>query len=413
MIYYGGTAVHTFFEIQPSLYWVGASDRRLERFENLFPIPQGVSYNSYLFKDAKTALLDTVDSSVTGQFLENVIGALNGRPLDYLVVNHMEPDHCANIEELVRRYPDVQVVGNKKTFQLFDQFYNMDIKKNQLIVKEGDILDLGDHALEFFFAPMVHWPEVMLAYEQTKNILFSADAFGTFGALSGNLFADQIEYDRHFLSETRRYYANILGKFGMQVQAAFRKLPVGSISMICPLHGPIWRENIPYIFGKYQLWSSYTPEREGVVIAYASMYGNTEGAVNKLALLLSDRGIRDIRMFDVSRTPISEIVAEVWENSHLVVASPTYNMHLYSGMEHLLEELSALGLKNRKVAILGNHSWASAAKKSMEEMVSSLKDCEILASMDIKGSLKEEQLDELVSLSDAIASSMDLGCTEQ
>ncbi len=409
MIYYGGTIVHTISEIQPSLYWLGVSDRRLERFENLFPIPQGVSYNSYLFEDTKTALLDTVDSSVTGQFLENVSGALKGRPLDYLVVNHMEPDHCANIEELVRRYPDVQVVGNKKTFQLFEQFYNLDITNNQLLVKEGDVLDLGEHTLEFFFAPMVHWPEVMLTYEQTKNILFSADAFGTFGALGGNLFADQMEYDRHFLSETRRYYANILGKFGMQVQAAFKKLPVASISMICPLHGPIWRENIPYIFDKYRLWSTYTPEREGVVIAYASMYGNTEGAVNKLALLLSDRGIRDIRMFDVSRTPISEIVAEVWENSHLVVASPTYNMHLYSGMATLLEDLLALGLKNRKVAILGNHSWASAAKKSMEEMVSSLKDCEILASMDIRSSLKEEQLDELVSMADAIASSMDLG----
>ncbi|NBK21368.1 MAG: FprA family A-type flavoprotein [Spirochaetia bacterium] len=408
MNYYGGTTVHTISEIQPSLYWVGASDRRLERFENLFPIPQGVSYNSYLFKDTKTALLDTVDSSVTQQFLENVTFALDGRSLDYLVVNHMEPDHCANIEELVRRYPEVKVVGNKKTFQLFSQFYSLDITKNQYLVKEGDILDLGDHKLEFFFAPMVHWPEVMLTYERTKKILFSADAFGTFGALGGNLFADQIEYERHFLSETRRYYANILGKFGLQVQAAFAKLPVSSIAMLCPLHGPIWRENIQYIFDKYRLWSTYTPEREGVVIAYASMYGNTESAVNKLAKSLSDRGIRDIRMFDVSRTHISEIVAEVWENSHLVVASPTYNMHLYSGVANLLDDLSALGLKNRKVAILGNHSWASAAKKGMEEMVSDLKDCEIVASMDIKSSLKEEQLDELASMADAIAASMDL-----
>ena len=403
--------MHTIFEIQPSLYWIGANDRRLEKFENLFPIPQGVSYNSYLFQDTKTALLDTVDSSVTQQFLENVTAALDGRTLDYLVVNHMEPDHCANIEELVRRYPEVHVVGNKKTFQLFSQFYNLDITKNQYLVKEGDVLDLGEHKLQFYFAPMVHWPEVMLTYEQTKNILFSSDAFGTFGALGGNLFVDQTEYDRHFLSETRRYYANIIGKFGSQVQAAFKKLPIASISMICPLHGPIWRENIQFIFDKYQAWSTYTPERKGVVIAYASMYGNTEGAVNKLALLLSDRGGRDIRMFDVSRTHLSYIVAEVWENSHLVVASPTYNMHLYSGMANLLEDLSALGLKNRKVAIIGNHSWASAAKKSMEEMVSSLKECEILASMDIKSSLKEEQLDELVSMADAIAASMDLKIT--
>jgi len=398
--------LHTIQEISPTLYWVGANDRRLERFENLFPIPQGVSYNSYLFKDTKTALLDTVDSAVTAQFLENVTHALGGRELDYLVVNHMEPDHCANIEELVRRYPNVKVVGNKKTFQLFSQFYHLDIAKNHYLVKEGDILDLGEHKLEFFFAPMVHWPEVMLTYEQTRNILFSADAFGTFGALSGNLFVDQMDYERHFLSETRRYYANIIGKFGSQVQAAFAKLPISSVSMICPLHGPIWRENTGYIFDKYQLWSTYTPEREGVVIAYASMYGNTEAAVNKLALMLAERGIRDIRMFDVSRTHLSDIVGEVWENSHLVIASPTYNMHLYAGAANLLEDLLALGLKNRKVAIIGNHSWASAAKKSMEELVSSLKDSEILASMDIKSSLKDEQLVELEAMADAIANSM-------
>ncbi len=397
--------MHSISEILPSLYWIGANDRRLERFENLFPIPQGVSYNSYMFLDKKTALLDTVDSSVTQQFLENATHALNGRPLDYLVVNHMEPDHCANIEELVRRYPEVQVVGNKKTFELFSQFYTLDITKNQYLVKEGDVLDLGEHKLQFFFAPMVHWPEVMLTYEQTKNILFSADAFGTFGALGGNLFVDQIEYDRHFLSETRRYYANIIGKFGSQVQAAFKKLPISSISMICPLHGPIWRKNIQYIFDLYTKWSTYTAEREGVVIAYASMYGNTEGAANSLALLLSERGVKDIRLFDVSRTHISYIVGEIWENSHLVVASPTYNMHLYSGMANLLEDLSALGLKNRKVAIIGNHSWASAAQKRMEEMIASLKDCEILASMDIKSSLKEEQLHDLVAMADAIARS--------
>lgn len=400
--------MHNIAEIQPLLYWVGASDRRLERFENLFPIPQGVSYNSYLFRDNKTALLDTVDSAVTQQFLENVTHALDGRALDYLVVNHMEPDHCANIEELVKRYPEVQVVGNKKTFQLFSQFYHLDISKNQYLVKEGDVLDLGTHKLEFFFAPMVHWPEVMLTYEQTKKILFSADAFGTFGALNGNLFVDQVEYGRHFLSETRRYYANIIGKFGSQVQTAFAKLPIPSISMICPLHGPIWRDDIKFIFDKYQDWSTYTPEREGVVIAYASMYGNTEAAVNRLALLLSERGVKDIRMFDVSRTHLSYIVSDVWENSHLVVASPTYNMHLYSGMANLLEDLSALGLRNRKVAIVGNHSWASAAKKSMEEMVSSLKGCEILASMDIKSSLKDEQIEELEAMADAIASSMTL-----
>lgn len=398
--------MHTIQSITEQLYWVGSSDRRLERFENLFPIPQGVSFNSYLFLDTKTALLDTVDSSVSQQYLENVTHALGGRKLDYLVINHMEPDHCANIEELVRRYPEVLLVGNKKTFQFFRQFYTLDIEKNQYLVNEGDILDIGNHKLQFFFAPMVHWPEVMLTYEKTEQILFSADAFGTFGALGGNIFADELDFDRYFLDETRRYYANIIGKFGAQVQAAFSKLPLSSISMICPLHGPIWRKDIPYILEKYERWSTYTPERQGLVIAYASMYGNTESAVQYLAKLLSERGIHDIRMFDVSRTHLSYIVSEVWKNSHLVVASPTYNMHLYSGMANLLDDLVALGLKNRKFAIIGNHTWASAAKKSMEETLSSVKGGEILASMDIKSSLKEDDLAEITAMADTLAASI-------
>lgn len=406
MNYLGGNTVHTIQEIQPSLFSVGASDRSLERFENLFPIPYGVSFNSYLYLDDKTALLDTVDSSVSQQFLENVTNALGGRTLDYLIVNHMEPDHCANIEALVRRYPKVRVVGNAKTFQLFSQFYNLDITENHHLVSDGDTLSLGKHILQFYFAPMVHWPEVMLTYETTTKTLFSADAFGTFGALAGNIFADDMEYDRHFLDETRRYYANIIGKFGSQVQSAFAKLPLDDITMVCPLHGPIWRKDIATLIDLYMKWATYTPERKGVVIAYASMYGNTESAMDALAFMLAERGVKDIRMFDVSRTHHSYIVSEIWQNSHVVFASPTYNMHLYSGMANLIEDLSALGIRKRNIAIIGNHSWASAAKKQMLEMVTPWKDCTVLGSMDIKSSLKEEQLPELKALADTLADSL-------
>ena len=398
--------MHNTRNISEALVWIGASDRRLERFENLFPVSNGISYNSYLLLDEKTALLDTVDASISNQFLENVTHTLAGRPLDYLIVNHMEPDHCANIEALVLRYPQVKLVGNKKTFQFFNQYYQLDISANQYLVTQGDEVSLGKHILQFHLAPMVHWPEVMFTYEKTEHILFSADAFGTFGALSGNLFADEMDYDRYFLDEARRYYANIVGKYGAQVQAVFSKLTLEEIQMICPLHGPVWRKNVARFIEKYQLWSTYTPEKRGVVLAYASMYGNTENAVHKLASLLSLRGVKDLRMYDVSKTDPSYIVSDVWKYSHLVAASPTYNLHLYAKMATLLEDLVALNMRNRKVAIIGNYTWASAAKQAMEKIFSSLKDTELLGAYDIKSSLKDEDLPNLEALADAIAASV-------
>ncbi|WP_163195752.1 FprA family A-type flavoprotein [Clostridium thermarum] len=392
-------------EIAPKIFWVGGSDRRLELFENMFPLPNGVAYNSYLIMDEKTALIDTVDRSIGQIYLENIIHVLGGRELDYLVVNHMEPDHCANIDEIVRRYPNVKLVGNQKTFQFMEQFYEMDMTKNYLEVKEGDELSLGSHNLRFYSAPMVHWPEVMVTYETTKGILFSADAFGSFGAHSGNIFADEV--DEIDVAEARRYYSNIVGRYGTQVQALFKKVGGLEINMICALHGLIWRgEKISFILDLYDKWSRYEPEKKGVVLVYASMYGNTENAVHVLANKLAQRGIRDMHMYDVSKTHSSFIIADLWKYSHVVFASPTYNMHLYFVMDTLLKDLSVLNLKNRKVSLIGNYSWASAALKSMKEQIEKMQGMELVGEpIDIRSALKPEGEQEIDKLADAIAAS--------
>ena len=394
-------------EISPSIYWVGGNDRRLEQFENLFPLTNGVSYNSYLILDEKTALIDTVDDAITDQYLENITHLMNGRELDYLIINHMEPDHCGNIENIVKMYPNVKVVGNTKSFTLFHQFYNMDITANQMIVKEGDELNLGTHNLKFVFAPMVHWPEVMMNLETTKGILFAADAFGTFGALAGNLFDDEIDYANLYIDEARRYYSNIVGKFGAQVQSVFKKIAGQEINMICSLHGPIFRSDISLILDLYDKWSKYEAEKDGVVIFYGSMYGNTANTADALANKLAQRGVTDIRVYDVSKTHPSYIISDIFKYSHLVAAAPTYNMGLYYPMDNLLHEMAALGVKNRKVALIGNHSWASAALKIMTERFASMKNMEIIGdSLDIKSRLKDGEEQKLDDLADAIASSV-------
>ena len=394
-------------EISPQIYWVGGNDRRLEQFENLFPLTNGVSYNSYLILDEKTALIDTVDDAVTDQYLENITHLMGDRELDYLIINHMEPDHCGNIENIVQRYPNVKVVGNNKSFQLFNQFYNMDITANQMLVGENDEINLGTHNLKFICAPMVHWPEVMMNYETTKGILFAADAFGTFGALTGNVFDDEVDYKNLYLDEARRYYANIVGKFGAQVQSVFKKIGSYDINMICSLHGPIFRTDIQLILDLYDKWSKYEPEKEGVVIFYGSMYGNTANTADALANKLGQRGVKDIRVYDVSKTHASYIISDVWKYSHLVAAAPTYNMGLYYPMDNLLHEMAALGVKNRKVSIIGNHSWASAANRIMTERFSAMKNMEIIGeSFDIKSRLKDEDESKLDALADAIAASV-------
>ncbi len=399
--------MHNVREISPNIYWDGGNDRRLEQFENLFPLTNGVSYNSYLILDEKTALIDTVDDAITDQYLENITHLMNGRELDYLIINHMEPDHCGNIENIVKMYPNVKVVGNTKSFTLFHQFYNMDITANQMIVKEGDELSLGSHNLKFVFAPMVHWPEVMMNLETTKGILFAADAFGTFGALAGNLFDDEIDYANLYIDEARRYYANIVGKFGAQVQSVFKKIAGQEINMICSLHGPIFRTDISLILDLYDKWSKYEAEKDGVVIFYGSMYGNTANTADALANKLAQRGVTDIRVYDVSKTHPSYIISDIFKYSHLVAAAPTYNMGLYYPMDNLLHEMAALGVKNRKLALIGNHSWASAALKIMTERFASMKNMEIIGdSLDIKSRLKDGEEQKLDVLADAIASSV-------
>ncbi|MGI6005281.1 MAG: FprA family A-type flavoprotein [Christensenellales bacterium] len=399
--------MHCTRQIAPRIFWVGGNDRRLALFENMFPLPNGVAYNAYLIMDEKVALLDTVDSAITQQFFENIEHVLDGRAIDYLVVNHMEPDHCANIEELCRRYPDMKIVGNPKTFQMIRQFYDFDIELRIHEVKEGETLELGAHSLRFYMAPMVHWPEVMFTYEQTRKILFSADAFGSFGALSGNIFSDELDFEGLFLDEARRYYTNIVGRYGPQVQAALKKVSDVSIEMICPLHGPVWRENLDYILSRYDLWSRYEPEKRGVVLAYASMYGNTENAVNIIAGRLAEKGVQDMRVHDVSKTHASGIIADAFKYSHLVLASPTYNAGLYFGMEALIRDMAVLNLQNRKVALVGNGSWAPNAHTVMQKLLCQMKGMELVASpVVIRSALKASQMQELLALADAVGGSV-------
>ncbi|AIQ63437.1 flavodoxin [Paenibacillus stellifer] len=393
--------------IASGIYWVGGTDKRLERFENMFPLPNGVAYNSYLIMDDKTALMDTVDAAISAQFLENIEFVLEGRPLDYLVVNHMEPDHCANIEELLRRYPEMKLVGNKKTFQFMEQFYTFSEPDRYIIVKEGDELPLGSRTLRFFMTPFVHWPEVMFSYEVSESILFSADAFGCFGSLSGNIFSDQTDFEGVYLEESRRYYSNIVGKYGPQVQTALKKLGKVDIKMICPLHGPVWRDNLDYIVGKYRQWSSYQPEKQGVVLVYASMYGNTENAMNLIAGKLASRGVKDIRMYDVSKTHPSYIIADAWKFSHLVFGSPTYNLGLYHGMQALLHEMASLNLQNRKVSLVGNYTWANAAIDEMTDILQSMKKIEFVGEpFVIHSAIKPEQMTDLDQLVEDIYASL-------
>lgn len=391
--------MHCFRKVTNDLYWVGGSDRRLELFENLFPIPRGVSYNSYLLLDEKTVLFDTVDNSIGRQFLDNITALLNGRALDYLVVNHMEPDHCSMIADLMLRYPDMQIIGNAKTFPMIRQFYALNLDSKTIAVKEGDTFSSGTHTFRFLMAPMVHWPEVMLTYDETDKVLFSADAFGTFGALNGAIFNDEIDFDRDWLDDARRYYTNIVGKYGMQVQNVLKKASALDIRFICPLHGPIWRNNLAYLLEKYDIWSSYRPEVKGVMIAYASMYGNTENLANVLACKLADAGITNLTIHDVSRSDVSELIADSFKYSHIILASPTYNGGVYPAMSNLLEDMNALGIKNRTVAVLGNGTWAPTSAKLMEARLAEMKGMTLLTeNFAVKSALQDDQLEDLDEL---------------
>lgn len=396
--------MHSTRKVTDDLTYVGGSDRRLSRFENLFPIPKGVSYNSYVLLDEKTVLFDTADESISRQYIENVVHALNGRPLDYMVVQHMEPDHCAMIDDMLRRYPEAKMVCSAKAVGMFAQFYGTDVAARALVVKEGDKLSTGEHTLHFVMAPMVHWPEVMVTYDEKDKILFSADAFGTFGALAGNIFDDEITFDTTWMNDARRYYTNIVGKYGVQVQALLKKAASLDIEMICPLHGPIWRKDLGLLLEKYQKWSTYEPEDKTVMIAYATMYGNTENAANVLAGMLADKGVKNIAMYDVSETDVSELVAESFRCSHLVLAAPTYNSRIQPKMEAYLSDIKALNLQNRTVAVIDNGTWAATAGKQMIGTLEGMKNMTILENtISIKSALAENQLGALEALADELA----------
>lgn len=396
--------------ITNDVYWVGANDHRLHLFENIHPIPRGVSYNAYVLLDKATVLFDTVDWSVCRQFLENVEHVLNGRDLDYLVINHMEPDHCASMEEIILRYPKVKIISTEKSFMLMRQFGFRIDNQDLIEVKEGDTQCFGKHTVTYVAAPMVHWPEAMVTLDLTDGILFSADAFGSFIALDGKLFADEVNFDRDWIDEARRYYTNIVGKYGPHVQLLLGKAAtvLDKIKYICPLHGPVWRDNFAYLLDKYTHWSTYEPEEKGVLIVYASMYGNTEAAAQNLAARLCEKGVTNVRVCDVSNTHVSELISETFKFSHLVLASVTYNLGIYPVMLDFLEHMKALHVQKRTVAIIENGSWAVKSGDLMQKFIDdNLQDMTILNErVSMASALHEDKQQEMEQLAQALADSL-------
>lgn len=393
-------------QITDDLYWVGGNDRRLALFENVYPIPGGVSYNSYVLIDEKTVLLDTADSAITELFTENVKAALNGRKLDYIIINHMEPDHSASLQRIADLYPEARVVTSAKAKTMIQQYFDFDMSRVDTVA-EGDTLTTGRHTLTFVTAPMVHWPEVLFTFDTTDGTLFSADAFGTFGALGGNIFADEVNFETEWLPEARRYYTNIVGKYGPQVQKALAKAGGLDIRRICPLHGPVWRENIGWFIDRYAHWAAYQPEDKAVVVFVGSVYGHTENAAEVLASAIADEGVRDVRVYDVSVTDASYLVAEAFRASHLVFASATYNNEIFTKMEQFLIELKEHAFRGRTAAVIENGTWAPQAGKKICAMLGEMKDMTILEpQVTIRSAAKESQRESLVELAKAVAASV-------
>lgn len=394
-------------KLTDDLTWVGVNDRHLSLFENVYPIEKGVSYNSYVLLDEKTVLFDTVDKCSSMQFFENVSHVLGDRKLDYIIVNHMEPDHAATLQETVEKYPEAKVVCNKKALEMIKQFFDFDIDSKVTVIAEGDTLNTGKHNLTFVMAPMVHWPEAMVTYDTVDKILFSADAFGTFGAMSGNIFADEVNFETEWLDEARRYYTNIVGKYGMQVQALLKKASALEIKMICSLHGPVWRKNIEWFIDKYQKWSSYTPEENSVLILVGSIYGHTENVAEVLATKLSDLGIKDLKFMDVSRVHPSYVVAEAFKYSHIVVAAASYNTGIFTPMETVLLDLKAHNLQNRTFSIMYNGSWAPVKETAFTDILCAMKNSTILNNViKITSSFKSSREAELDAMAQEIKESI-------
>ena len=396
--------------VTEDLYWVGANDHRLALFENIHPISRGVSYNAYLLKDEKSVLFDTVDWSACRQLLENITYLLEGKPLDYLVINHMEPDHGASIEEILLRYPKVKLISTEKAYMLMRQF-GFDIDGHELItVAEGDTYCFGTHTVTFVFAPMVHWPEAMVTFDTTNGVLFAADAFGSFGALDGKLFNDEVNFDRDWIDDARRYFTNIVGKYGPHVQLLLKKAGgiLDQIKYICPLHGPVWRSDLGYFIDKYDHWSRYEPEEKGVLVVYASMYGNTEAAAQALCAKLCEKGVTNVALYDVSNTHVSQLISETFKYSHVVLASVTYNLGIYPVMHNYLMDMKALHLQNRTFAIIENGSWACKSGDLMQKFLEEeLKNMTVLEDrLSLASSLLGDKAAELDALADALVESV-------
>lgn len=388
--------------ITENVFWVGADDRRIDLFENLFPLTGGISYNSYLIAGEKTALVDTADAAVSALFLERLESALGGRPLDYLIIEHLEPDHAANIRAVLDRYPSARAVVNAKTTVILERYFGAGYGDRCLVVKEGDALDLGDRTLRFYMAPMIHWPEVMIVHDEKDKLLFSADAFGTFGALNGRMTDERMDFEGEWVSEARRYYCNIVGKYGAPVQGLLKKIAALEVNAVCPLHGPVLKKNVESALALYDVWSRYGWESEGVLILYASMYGNTERLAEEFASILEERGVRT-RMYDLSRVDLSEAVAQSFRFRNIALFAPTYNGGLYPKVEAYLADIRALGLKNRRWMIGENGSWAPVAGKQTEKILSELPASEVLAPVvTLASRCGEEQIALLGQLADQI-----------
>ena len=402
--------MYNYRKVTDDLYWVGADDHRLSLFENIHPIYHGVSYNAYVLLDEKTVLFDTADWAVGRRFIENVKAVLGGRPLDYLVINHVEPDHAASIEEVLLRWPGAKIVTTPKAVIILKQF-GFPIDPERITeVKEGDTMNFGAHTVTFVNAPMVHWPEAMVTFDVTNGVLFSADAFGSFRALDGKIFADEHPFATEWIDDARRYYTNIVGKYGPQVTALLKKAGGLDIRYLCPLHGPIWRKDIGYILDKYIHWASYEPEEKGIMIVYASMYGNTENAAEILASKLAERGVTNTRLYDVSSVHVSYLISDLFKYSHLVLASVTYNLGIFPPMHNFLTDMKALNLQNRTVAIVENGSWAIRSGALIKQKLEELKHMEILNdSVTIASSLRDQNTAEMDALADALAQSVKNG----
>lgn len=386
-------------KVTDTIYYIGVNDRRKELFENLWPLPNGVCYNSYLINDEKTALLDTVEAGASGEnFLSMIEESLDGKELDYLIINHMELDHAGEISAVVRRWPNVEIIGNNKTFKILSAYYG--ITDNLREVKDGDELNLGHHNLKFVFTPWVHWPETMMTYCTEEQVLFSADAFGTFGTLDGTIFDDEIDFEI-YREEMRRYYSNIVGKYSNMVQKAFKKLDGVPIKMICPLHGPVWRSNPGKVVELYDRWSKYIA-RDGVVIIYASMYGNTAEVADHIARKLAEAGVRKIKVHDVSKTHLSYLISDIWKYEGVILGSCAYNSEMFPLMEQLTRELQHMGVKNKKLGLFGSYSWNGGGVRNLKTFAEAIGWEMVAEPADLYGTPTPEKL----KACDAIAENM-------